>query len=74
MGNSNSLRRLVRGSPIGVVGVLISLLIGLGALVSGQAENDRLTVLDSVIETSIQNHETPGAVLLVGHDGKIIYR
>jgi uncharacterized protein YbbC (DUF1343 family)/CubicO group peptidase (beta-lactamase class C family) len=39
----------------------------------GQAEN-RLNVLDSIVETSIQNHEIPGAVLLVGHDGKVIYR
>jgi uncharacterized protein YbbC (DUF1343 family)/CubicO group peptidase (beta-lactamase class C family) len=38
-----------------------------------QTEN-RLGVLDSIVETSIQNHEIPGAVLLVGHDGKVIYR
>ncbi|HEY4053425.1 MAG TPA: exo-beta-N-acetylmuramidase NamZ domain-containing protein [Terriglobales bacterium] len=30
--------------------------------------------LDSIIQTSIQNHEIPGAVLLVGHDGQVIYR
>lgn len=33
-----------------------------------------LSSLDSVIETSIQNHEIPGAVLLVGHNGHVIYR
>jgi uncharacterized protein YbbC (DUF1343 family) len=33
-----------------------------------------LTVLDSIVQTSIQNHEMPGAVLLVGHDGRVIYR
>ncbi|HEV2697825.1 MAG TPA: exo-beta-N-acetylmuramidase NamZ domain-containing protein [Terriglobales bacterium] len=33
-----------------------------------------LASLDSVIEASIQNHEIPGAVLLVGHSGRVIYR
>jgi uncharacterized protein YbbC (DUF1343 family)/CubicO group peptidase (beta-lactamase class C family) len=33
-----------------------------------------LTVLDSIVQTSIQNHDMPGAVLLVGHDGHVIYR
>jgi uncharacterized protein YbbC (DUF1343 family)/CubicO group peptidase (beta-lactamase class C family) len=38
----------------------------------GSAPN--LNVLDSIVQTSIQNHEMPGAVLLVGHDGHVIYR
>ncbi len=33
-----------------------------------------LNVLDSIVQTSIQNHDMPGAVLLVGHDGQVIYR
>jgi uncharacterized protein YbbC (DUF1343 family)/CubicO group peptidase (beta-lactamase class C family) len=33
-----------------------------------------LNVLDSIVQTSIQNHDMPGAVLLVGHDGHVIYR
>lgn len=33
-----------------------------------------LNVLDAIVQTSIQNHEMPGAVLLVGHDGHVIYR
>ena len=37
-------------------------------------DENRLSVLDSIIQTSIQNHEIPGAVLLVGHDGKVVYR
>jgi len=31
-------------------------------------------VLDPIVENAIQNHEIPGAVLLVGHDGQVIYR
>src|SRR5258708_12507036 len=42
--------------------------------VDSKAPTPNLTVLDSVLETSIQNHEIPGAVLLVGHDGHVIYR
>ena len=38
-------------------------------------ENDpRLSVVDPIIESAIHDQEIPGAVLLVGHDGQIIYR
>lgn len=30
--------------------------------------------LDSIVQNAVQNHEIPGAVLLVGHDGHVIYR
>jgi uncharacterized protein YbbC (DUF1343 family)/CubicO group peptidase (beta-lactamase class C family) len=47
-------------------------LCGLGF---GQESNaPSLAALDSIVQTAIQNHEIPGAVLLVGHDGHIIYR
>jgi uncharacterized protein YbbC (DUF1343 family)/CubicO group peptidase (beta-lactamase class C family) len=39
-----------------------------------QASAPNLNDLDSIIQTSVQNHEIPGAVLLVGHDGQVIYR
>jgi uncharacterized protein YbbC (DUF1343 family)/CubicO group peptidase (beta-lactamase class C family) len=39
-----------------------------------QTPGPDLNRLDSIIQTSIQNHEMPGAVLLAGHDGKVIYR
>ena len=34
----------------------------------------KLAGLDSIIEKSIQDHDIPGAVLLVGHDGHVVYR
>jgi uncharacterized protein YbbC (DUF1343 family)/CubicO group peptidase (beta-lactamase class C family) len=39
-----------------------------------QTESQKLGVLDSIIQAAIQDHEVPGAVLLVGHDGQVIYR
>jgi uncharacterized protein YbbC (DUF1343 family)/CubicO group peptidase (beta-lactamase class C family) len=36
--------------------------------------NSRLTVLDPVINEAIAQQQIPGAVLIVGHDGKIAYR
>lgn len=45
----------------------------LAVCVSAQ-ENKKLSVLDSVVQNGIDNHLAPGAVLLVGHDGKIVYR
>lgn len=41
---------------------------------SQQTQSPNLSVLDSIIQTSIQKHEAPGAVLFVGHDGHVIYR
>ncbi|MGH9517172.1 MAG: serine hydrolase [Terriglobales bacterium] len=43
------------------------------AFAQGSSESN-LNVLDSIVQTSIQNHDAPGAVLLVGHDGHVIYR
>lgn len=39
-----------------------------------QTQPHTLSVLDPIVEAAIQNHEVPGAVLLVGHDGQVIYR
>src|SRR5579863_1045137 len=39
-----------------------------------QTEPQSLAILDPIVQDAIQNHEVPGAVLLVGHDGKVIYR
>ena len=38
------------------------------------ASSSRFQALDSVIEKSIHEGQTPGAVLLVWHDGKVVYR
>jgi uncharacterized protein YbbC (DUF1343 family)/CubicO group peptidase (beta-lactamase class C family) len=34
----------------------------------------RLSNVDSIIQQAITDHNIPGAVLVVGHDGKVIYR
>jgi uncharacterized protein YbbC (DUF1343 family)/CubicO group peptidase (beta-lactamase class C family) len=34
----------------------------------------RLSVLDPIIEGAIQNNQIPGAVLLISHDGTVVYR
>jgi CubicO group peptidase (beta-lactamase class C family) len=34
----------------------------------------RLSSVDSIIQQAIADHNIPGAVLVVGHDGKVIYR
>ena len=35
---------------------------------------NRLAALDSIVRQAIQNGEIPGAVVLIGHDGQVIYR
>ncbi len=39
-----------------------------------QPEAHSLAVLDPIVESAIQNREIPGAVLLIGHDGQVVYR
>jgi uncharacterized protein YbbC (DUF1343 family)/CubicO group peptidase (beta-lactamase class C family) len=39
-----------------------------------QQNDPRLAVVDSIVQASIENHEVPGAVLIVGHDGQVVYR
>lgn len=41
---------------------------------SAQAQAPDFTPADGLIETAIAGHQLPGAVLLVGHDGHVVYR
>src|ERR1700686_435389 len=51
-----------------------SVLIGC-ATAFGQASLDsRLAVLDPIIEDAIAQQQIPGAVVIIGHDGRVVYR
>ncbi|MBV9623704.1 MAG: DUF1343 domain-containing protein [Acidobacteria bacterium] len=39
-----------------------------------QSETERFSVLDDIVASAIEKHEIPGAVLLVGHEGRVVYR
>jgi uncharacterized protein YbbC (DUF1343 family)/CubicO group peptidase (beta-lactamase class C family) len=41
---------------------------------SQPALDSRLSILDPIIDEAIAQHQIPGAVLIVGHDGKVVYR
>lgn len=34
----------------------------------------RFAVIDGVVQKAIEDHEVPGAVVVVGHDGRVVYR
>jgi uncharacterized protein YbbC (DUF1343 family)/CubicO group peptidase (beta-lactamase class C family) len=75
MQNHLHTRSLHLNENIGFFFFLLLLSLGLrGRAVAQQTGTSSLGDLDSIIQTSIQNHEIPGAVLLVGHDGKVIYQ
>lgn len=42
--------------------------------IAQESTSPALPGLDSIVETAIHDHEIPGAVLLVGHNGRVIYR
>src|SRR5713101_5469494 len=51
---------------------MLSLLMACVSTSAQQTAN--FSAADSVVETAIHNHEVPGAVLVVGHDGQVIYK
>ncbi len=55
---------------------MIPLLLALAAVTPSAAgmSADRLNRIDSVVEESIRNKECPGAVVVVGRHGKIVFR
>ena len=51
------------------------LTLGVAAFATAQeVETPRLAVLDSIVQSSVDKHDVPGAVLLVGHHGRVVYR
>ncbi len=52
-----------------VFAVLIS-----AAAFSETSLDSRLSVLDPIVNDAIAQREIPGAVLIVGHDGQVVYR
>jgi uncharacterized protein YbbC (DUF1343 family) len=54
---------------------LVLLSISIPKFVAAQETNDpRLNVIDSILNDAVQRELAPGAVVIVGHDGKVIYR
>ena len=49
------------------------MLLSAGALAQPSLDS-RLTVVDSIISDAIAQQQIPGAVLIVGHDGRVAYR
>ncbi len=67
---SKPVKILLRSAaPVCVLVVLI-----LSVVSSAQSIDSRLAVLDSIINDAITQQQIPGAVLVVGHDGKVVYR
>ncbi len=54
--------------------MLVPVLLGTMPTFAQQPQPQSLAVLDPIVEAAIQDHEIPGAVVLVGHDGQVIYR
>src|SRR5450432_3712531 len=54
--------------------MLVPILLGTASAFAQQTESQNLAVLDPIVQAAIEKHEVPGAVLLVGHDGQVIYR
>ncbi|MGB9073040.1 MAG: serine hydrolase [Terriglobales bacterium] len=55
--------------------ILLPLVLLFSAAAFCQAPLDsRLRILDPIIDDAIAQRQVPGAVLIVGHDGKVVYR
>src|SRR5512140_697324 len=54
--------------------VLIVLLVSLTAAFAQSAPDARFAPIDAAINKTIQDGQIPGAVLLIGHNGQVVYR
>jgi uncharacterized protein YbbC (DUF1343 family)/CubicO group peptidase (beta-lactamase class C family) len=54
--------------------LLLSALLLSAAAFSQTSLDSRLAVLDTVISEAIAQQQIPGAVLIIGHDGQVVYR
>ncbi len=53
---------------------LVAVTIGATAEAKGTTSPVHLQAVDAVIDHAVQENNIPGAVLVVGHDGRVIYR
>ena len=58
----------------GLAGLLLLLATSAGGLVRKPANSSSLGVLDGIVLEAIHDQQIPGAVLLVWHDGQVVYR
>ncbi len=56
------------------IGAFLILYIASAAWPQSSAGQDSLRILDPIVEEAIKNGQTPGAVVIVGHNGQVIYR
>jgi len=62
-------------ASVKVLTTILLCVVSCCATASGQAAIDsRLAILDPIINDAIAQRQIPGAVVLVGHDGQIVYR
>ena len=54
--------------------LLVSALLFSAAAFSQTSLDSRLAVLDPIVNDAIAQHQIPGAVLIIGHDGRVVYR
>jgi uncharacterized protein YbbC (DUF1343 family)/CubicO group peptidase (beta-lactamase class C family) len=57
-----------------VVSTIVFLSLYALASQASASTSDRLNVVDSIVQDAIRDEQIPGAVVLVGHDGQVIYR
>ncbi|MBZ5547025.1 MAG: DUF1343 domain-containing protein [Acidobacteriia bacterium] len=54
--------------------ILTLVLLGCATALGQGALDSRLTTLDPIINDAIAEQQIPGAVVIVGHDGQVVYR
>jgi uncharacterized protein YbbC (DUF1343 family)/CubicO group peptidase (beta-lactamase class C family) len=69
--NSRWLRRVLYLRLFALMSVLVS---AAPIPAKKSSSSPRLNVLDGIVENAIEEGQIPGAVLLVGHDGQVVYR
>ncbi len=53
--------------------IAVALLLGLFTAHTARAQTPDFTPIDGLVQNAIAAHQIPGAVVLIGHDGKIVF-
>src|SRR5207244_8570221 len=72
--NSAALRPHLAPAAIVIVGLLLPSATVFATSQKPVTSLGRLSVVDSIVQQAIDEHLIPGAVVLIGHDGKVVYR
>ena len=70
----SNLHPLARAIAAKLLLLCAAIVLGCSATAADSPSPDALPQIDAIVQQAIAEHQVPGAVVLVGHDGRVVYR